>query len=90
MNMVKIDVVDTGAPKGGPFSPGLKVGDLLFVSGQGPIDPKTKAMGSTIEEQTLTTLNNLKEKGRAITYRFCEELQQVTITFKITKNAMLL
>ncbi|MBD3353832.1 MAG: RidA family protein [Candidatus Lokiarchaeota archaeon] len=58
--MVKIKFVDTGGFKGGPYSPGLLVDNLVFVSGQGPLDAETKKMGTSIEEQTLTALNNVK------------------------------
>ncbi|MFQ6048604.1 MAG: RidA family protein [Phycisphaerae bacterium] len=49
------------APPSGPYSPGLRVGDWIFVSGQGPIDPRTgQISGQTIEEQTRQTLDNIK------------------------------
>ncbi len=57
--MVDIKVVDTGAPKGGPYSPGLLAGNLLFVSGQVPAGKDGKVPVS-IEEQTEVTLGNLK------------------------------
>lgn len=45
----------------GPYSQGIKAGDLLFISGQGAIDPKTgRLVGSGIEEQTKQTLTNIK------------------------------
>jgi len=45
----------------GPYSQGIRVGNLFFVSGQGPIDPKTgkKVLGG-IAEQTRQTLENIK------------------------------
>jgi 2-iminobutanoate/2-iminopropanoate deaminase len=52
---------ENGPPPGGAYSPGLRVGDFVFVSGQGPIDPATgKVVGETIEEQTARTLENIK------------------------------
>jgi len=50
------------APKGmGPYVQGRRVGNLVFVSGQGPLDPVTnKVVGETIEEQTRRTLENIK------------------------------
>lgn len=44
-----------------PYSQALKFGNLLFVSGQIAIDPKTKEMiDSDIKLQTRQVLNNLK------------------------------
>jgi len=44
-----------------PFSQGLRAGDFIFVSGQGPFDPETGEMvSSTIEEQTVQVLDNIK------------------------------
>ena len=36
--MVNIEVIDTGSPKAGPYSLGIKAGNLIFISGQVP-DP---------------------------------------------------
>jgi 2-iminobutanoate/2-iminopropanoate deaminase len=49
-----------GAPPQGPYTPGLRVGDFVFVSGQGPLDSTGKKIGETIEEQTAQVLNNVK------------------------------
>lgn len=44
-----------------PISQGHRAGDFIFVSGQGPFDPKTrKIRGNTIEEQTRHTLENIR------------------------------
>jgi len=55
-------IATPNAPKAiGPYSQAIKHGDLLFVSGQIPIDPKTgELMKGTIEEQTKLVLENLK------------------------------
>lgn len=51
----------SGALPVGAYSQGLRVGDFIFVSGQGPLDPATgKVTGATIEEQTARTLENIK------------------------------
>lgn len=57
--MEAINVKD--APKAiGPYCHAMKAGNLLFCSGQTPLDPDTmKLMGTTIEEQTKRVLNNL-------------------------------
>lgn len=51
----------TGAPEAiGPYSHAIQSGNLVFCSGQTPVDPKTmKLVGSTIEEQTHQALKNL-------------------------------
>jgi len=50
-----------GASPVGAYSQGLIAGDFVFVSGQGPLNPKTgKIVGKTIEEQTVQVLENIK------------------------------
>lgn len=45
----------------GPYSQAIQIGDLLFVSGQVPIDPSTGAMvEGDIKAQAQQSLNNLK------------------------------
>lgn len=57
----KESILTAAAPQPvGAFSQAVRAGDFLFVAGQGPIDPATGAVvGSTIEEQTVKTLQNL-------------------------------
>lgn len=44
-----------------PHVPGIRVGDYLFLSGMGPIDPRTGGRNhGPIAEQIRTTLNNIK------------------------------
>ncbi len=44
-----------------PLAQAIRAGNLMFVSGQGPLDPKTREVISPdIREQTRQTLNNLK------------------------------
>ena len=51
---------DDAAAPAGPYSQGLRVGNLVFTAGMGPLDPETGAItGDTIEEQTELTLDNL-------------------------------
>jgi 2-iminobutanoate/2-iminopropanoate deaminase len=50
-----------GAPPGGAYSQGLRAGDFVFVSGQGPVEPQSgRVVGDTISEQTVQVLENLK------------------------------
>ncbi len=51
----------TNAQVIGPYSPAVRVGNLLFVSGQVGLDHQTgKLTGNSIEEQTHQALTNLK------------------------------
>ena len=53
-------ITSPGAPPpGGPYSPGLVLGDLVLLAGQGGADPATGELGETIEEQTEQTLENI-------------------------------
>ena len=50
---------DKGTPS--PLAQAIRAGNLLFVSGQGPLDPRTREVVSAdIREQTKQTLANLK------------------------------
>jgi 2-iminobutanoate/2-iminopropanoate deaminase len=50
---------DKTAPS--PLAQAIRAGNLLYVSGQGPLDPKTREVVSAdIREQTHRTLANLK------------------------------
>lgn len=52
---------DGAAAPGGAYSQGIRAGDFVYVSGQGPIDPVSgQVVGATIEEQTERTLENIK------------------------------
>jgi 2-iminobutanoate/2-iminopropanoate deaminase len=60
---MKPQVVATdNAPKAiGPYSQAIRVGPMVFLAGQIPIDPKTnQLLVGTIEEETTLVLNNLK------------------------------
>lgn len=58
---MKQEVTTQQAPPPGPYSQGLRAGDWIFVSGQGPLDPATKQIvGATIQEQTTRVLDNIK------------------------------
>jgi 2-iminobutanoate/2-iminopropanoate deaminase len=49
------------APKAiGPYSQAIKTGNLLFVSGQIPLDIHGAIVGHDVTEQTRQALNNLK------------------------------
>jgi len=50
-----------GAPAAiGPYCHAVKTGNLVFCSGQTPLDPETmKIVGDTIEQQTQQVLSNI-------------------------------
>jgi 2-iminobutanoate/2-iminopropanoate deaminase len=54
------------APRpGGAYSQAIRVGDLLFLAGQGPFDPDGQLVGGSIENQTRQALANLHAVARA-------------------------
>jgi 2-iminobutanoate/2-iminopropanoate deaminase len=59
--MAKEVICTERAPKAiGPYSQGVKAGNLLFFSGQIPLDPQTGEMvGKGIEEQTERVMENI-------------------------------
>lgn len=59
--MMKECIVTDKAPGAiGPYSQGMKIGDLIFFSGQIPINPTTGEMPEGIEAQTRQSLDNVK------------------------------
>lgn len=55
-------VTAAGAPKAiGPYSPALKVGNMLFLSGSIPLDPASgQLVEGGIKEQTTRVMENIK------------------------------
>ncbi len=57
---IEVRTDDAPAPVG-PYSQAIRLNDLVFVSGQIPLDPKTgKLVGGEIEDETRQVLSNLK------------------------------
>jgi 2-iminobutanoate/2-iminopropanoate deaminase len=49
------------APRG-PYSPAVRAGDFIYVSGQGPIDPETNQLSlGDIRHQTRLVLTNIRK-----------------------------
>jgi len=46
----------------GPYSPAVRAGDFIYVSGQGPIDPATQQLSpGDIRHQTRRVLSNIQK-----------------------------
>lgn len=56
----KIIVTEKAPGAIGPYSQAVKIGDMIYTSGQLPINPATGEMPKTIEEQTKQSLENVK------------------------------
>jgi len=59
-------MIDRITPEGcpaprGPYSPAVRAGDFIFVSGQGPIDPQTNQFSyGDIQHETRLVLTNIE------------------------------
>ena len=59
--MIEVINTDKSPAAIGPYSQGIKTGNLLFVSGQMPINPSTgEIVGGTIKDQTARVIENLR------------------------------
>ncbi len=60
--MTRRAVVPSGIHTVGPYSPAVRAGDFLFISGQIPLDPQSGALlQGGIEAQTQRCLEQIKE-----------------------------
>jgi 2-iminobutanoate/2-iminopropanoate deaminase len=67
------------------YSQAVKAGGFVFVSGQGPFDPKTgEVLGTTIQEQTAQCLRNVEAILRAAGSSLA---QAVSATFILAEEA---
>jgi 2-iminobutanoate/2-iminopropanoate deaminase len=56
----RITPAGTPTPRG-PYSPAVRAGDFIYVSGQGPIDPETNQFTfGDIRHETRVVLNNIR------------------------------
>ncbi|WP_173930940.1 RidA family protein [Chelativorans sp. Marseille-P2723] len=52
---------DISLPKAtGVYSPALRIGDWIYVSGQGPIDDRGNIVAGSFEDEMLLTLKNIQ------------------------------
>ena len=72
----------------GPYSQAVKTGNLLFVSGQIPIDPATGAFaGNDITTQTRQSLNNVKAILEAAGYALSDVVKTTVLLADIADFA---
>lgn len=57
---MKVISTDKSPAAIGPYSQGLDAGNIVFVSGQIPVNVETGTMAETIEEQTAQSLKNVQ------------------------------
>jgi 2-iminobutanoate/2-iminopropanoate deaminase len=63
---VEAITTDAAPPSIGPFTQGIRDGDRIYISGQGPVHPDSgEIVGDTAEEQTARTLENIEAILRA-------------------------
>ena len=63
----------------GPYSQAVQAGNLVFVSGQLPIDPATgEFAGATIGEQTRQSLTNIQNILEAAGYTMNDVVKRVS------------
>ena len=58
--MTKVVKTDKAPGAIGPYSQGIDIGNMIFFSGQIPLDPETGVMPECIEAQTRRALDNVK------------------------------
>jgi 2-iminobutanoate/2-iminopropanoate deaminase len=60
MSRLQPVISDRASSGTGGYTPALRAGDFVYVSGQGPLDPHTlEVRGNTVGEQTTHTLQNV-------------------------------
>ena len=82
-------IATTNAPAAiGPYSQAVKTGNLLFVSGQIPIDPATGGFaGEDIVTQTRQSLTNLKNILNAAGADLCDVVKTTVLLADIADFA---
>ena len=91
---MKKEIINTKKAPGaiGPYSQGVKIGNLIFTSGQIPIEPKSGELISYISKATSQCLENIKsileEAGTSLdkvikTVIYLKDLQDFSIVNQI-------
>ena len=81
----EIIIAAKGAPPVGPYSPGIKMGNWLFTSGQTPFDPETKNVPESFNDQVKVTMDNIKGILEAVGGTM-DNIVKTTVFLKDMKN----
>lgn len=74
--MKKKTITGSGVPTSSlPFSPALKVGEFLFVSGQASVDDAGKIINDTFEEEVRRSFENARKILKASGLTFSDVVQ---------------
>ena len=74
-----VSLGDKVPPPAGAYSPAVRAGDFVFVSGQVPRDPRTGAIvGESVEDQARQTLMNVRTALEAAGAKL-EDVVSVTV-----------
>ena len=59
--MVELEAVQVGSPvSGAPYTPAVRAGNLLFISGQLGLDPETKQPHADFDQQAEAVIANIR------------------------------
>ena len=84
MNDERIEVSSASAPPAsGSYSQGVRVGQLLFLSGQGPFEATGALLRGSVAEQLQLTMSNLDAVAQAggAALRTCGNADQRRFSF---------
>ena len=86
--VLKRKITTENAPAAiGPYSQAIQAGDMLFVSGQIPVDPATGEIPATVSLQARRSLENLKAIVEASGYRLTDVVKTTVFAADIADFA---
>ena len=86
--VLKRKITTENAPAAiGPYSQAIQAGDMLFVSGQIPVDPATGEIPATVSLQARRSLENLKAIVEAGGYRLTDVVKTTVFAADIADFA---
>ena len=86
--VLKRKITTENAPAAiGPYSQAIQAGDMLFVSGQIPVDPATGEIPAAVSLQAKRSLENLKAVVEAAGYRLTDVVKTTVFASDIADFA---